>query len=143
MFDIVDSMDGSQSNNLLNRYTLVLFPRGVCCVSTKSPTQLYIYMKLSRLHNMYLPIYNFVRSKGVWFGKTQYLPTSFARKLLQGSKYTVEWFLMLAYLLFIYNKVFTSDIVIMIMLELLIEVSNCQWHRYLYHLLNKWRQWWS
>ena len=44
---------------------------------------------------------------------------------------------MLAYLLFIYNKVFTSDIVIMIMLELLIEVSNCQWHRYLYHLLNK------
>ena len=32
----------------------------------------------------------FVRWKGVWLGKTQYLLTNFARRLLQVKKFTVE-----------------------------------------------------
>ena len=36
---------------------------------------------------MYIYIIYVVRRKGIWSGKTQYLPTSFAQRLFQGRKW--------------------------------------------------------
>ena len=91
----------------------------------------------NRLYVLYIYIYIYiyihvVPLKGVWSGRTQYLPTSFTQRLLQGRKcYSgvicdVAWF-RIEYL--------TSNIIIVVMLQLFIEFSNCQWfiiHRLLF-----------